>query len=158
MAGQCFVDPRRTAVKINFWRFDASESGPTGRQKSRTPKPHRRSLLKNRELALVDSTKNERCRGSAMLKRPFKSDHSVHPKPSYRGSDPASRRVNTRSNTHRGRPHFANPGFLGDGSDLIDERIRIFEFFPAGFEDRALRRRLELVRPRLAHGFGATRS
>lgn len=135
-----------------------SESGPTGRQKNRTPTPRRRLLLKNCGLAVVDSTKNERCRVSAMLERPFKSDHSVHPNPSYRGSGPASRLPNAGSNTHRGRPHFADPGFLSDGSDLIDERIRVSEFFPAGFEDRALRRRLELVRPRLAHGFGATRS
>lgn len=59
--------------------------------------------------------------------------------------------------THRRRPDFANASFLGDWTDLIDESIWISKFFPAGLEDRALRRRLELVRPRQAHRFGPTR-
>lgn len=59
------------------------------------------------------------------------------------------------NNAHLRRPDFANARFLGDGTDLIDEGIRVCEFFPAGLEHRALRGRLELVRPRLAHRFGS---
>lgn len=111
-----------------------------------------------RQPPLIDSTKNEHRRVSAMLESPFKSRPLGPSEPPQRDSNSASCRRHTGPLvTHRGRPHFANPGLLGDGSDLIDESIRIFEFFPAGLEDRALRRRLELVRPRLAHGFGATR-
>lgn len=60
----------------------------------------------------------------------------------------------TFNDTHRGRPHFTNARFFSDGTDLIDEGVRVSKFFPAGLEDRALRRRLELVRPRQAHRFG----
>lgn len=58
--------------------------------------------------------------------------------------------------THGRRSDFADPRLLCDGADLVDESIRISKFFPAGLEDRALRRRLELVRPRQAHGRSAT--
>lgn len=100
------------------------------------------------------STKNEPSYVSAMLNSPFKSQALGPSEPSLRWTNSASvsvQRLIVIVHTHRGRPDFANASFLGDGTDLIDESIRIFEFFPAGLEDRALRRRLELVRPRLAH-------
>lgn len=102
------------------------------------------------------STKNEPSYVSAMLNSPFKSQALGPSEPSLRWTNSASvsvQRLIIIVHTHRGRPDFANASFLGDGTDLIDESIRIFEFFPAGLEDRALRRRLELVRPRLAHRF-----
>lgn len=91
-----------------------------------------------------------------MLNSPFKSQALGPSEPSLRWTNSASvsvQRLIIIVHTHRGRPDFTNASFLGDGTDLIDESIRIFEFFPAGLEDRALRRRLELVRPRLAHRF-----
>lgn len=54
--------------------------------------------------------------------------------------------------THRRRSDFTDPCFLRNRPNLIDKREWICEFLPAGLEDRALRRRLKLVRPRLAHG------
>lgn len=102
------------------------------------------------------STKNEPSYVSAMLNSPFKSQALGPSEPSLRWTNSASvsvQRLIIIVHTHRGRPDFADASFLGDGTDLIDESIRIFEFFPAGLEDRALRRRLELVRPRLAHRF-----
>lgn len=87
------------------------------------------------------------CIESAMFISPFKSQRSVHlltqhPRPPKRFQTPR---------THRGRPDFTDPRFLRDGTDLIDKSIGISKFFPARLEDRALRRRLELVRPRQAH-------
>lgn len=90
-----------------------------------------------------------------MLNSPFKSQ--VHLQPSSQTQHPRRVTFNAFDRTHRGRADFANARFFGDGTDLIDEGIGISKFFPAGLEDRALRRRLELVLPRLAHRFGPTR-
>lgn len=54
--------------------------------------------------------------------------------------------------THRRRSDFTDACFLRDRTNLIDKSEWIGEFLPAGLEDRALRRRLKLVRLRLAHG------
>lgn len=53
------------------------------------------------------------------------------------------------NDTHRRRADFTDARFLRDGTDLVDEGERVSEFLPARLEDRALRRRLELVRPGL---------
>ena len=57
--------------------------------------------------------------------------------------------------THRRRADLADASFFSDWTDFVDESERIAEFFPAGLEDRALRRRLELVRPRSGHCYGS---
>lgn len=46
--------------------------------------------------------------------------------------------------THRRRPHLADAGLLGDGSDLVDEGEGVRELLPAGLEHGALGRRQEL--------------
>lgn len=66
-------------------------------------------------------------------------------------SSPATPPGTTDSEPYRGWANLANAGLLGDGPDFRDVAKRVSELGPARFEHRALRRREEVVRPRL-HG------
>lgn len=72
-------------------------------------------------------------------------------------ADPArfSRSASDRpDSTHRRRSNFADPGFLGDGSDFIDKRKRVCKFLQTGLKHRALGRWGKLGRARLGHPAG----